>query len=549
MMGRRDEGWALSDKIRFGEILVRAGVLERSLLENLVRERDATGMDLGELLVARGIIDEATMLQTIGKSLNRPVVGLDAARPDPRALGLLPVELCQEHLVFPVEIESSKTGDHLHVAMANPLDVRAIKVVMQQARLRIQPLVASAREIKAAIARHYAASPPVAPTPPAHMAPPPAFLSAAPTPSPLVRPPLSAPAATARPVTSGPAPSEAVFDFAVMDLSAYDEPPAPPPPAGGLFGAQPPPPAAAPRFGLSAPSSPSMAPAPADLDLARLLDSSGNEALMATAEMSRAALPPMPPAASRAPSPSVAPPPPTSLVETAPGFGVVAPRRRASVDVGPPDSPSLSGLTALPPLPGRAPAPSAQPPGAPLPGSSPPLVGPPGALGGSSSPRPLPPLPPALRQSRPGGEPGRPAGHRDSSPSLPPVGRLAEPAPPRPSDAPGGALPVGVIDHEDPADLRHILERYTQALGETRQPADELIARFVERFGAAPPAREAEALFDALARSVERQGPGLAGLVLALVQHLARRGLVDLPELVRALGQNQANQNDADRRP
>ena len=80
MMGRRDEGWALSDKIRFGEILVRAGVLERSLLENLVRERDATGMDLGELLVARGIIDEATMLQTIGKSLNRPVVGLDAAR-------------------------------------------------------------------------------------------------------------------------------------------------------------------------------------------------------------------------------------------------------------------------------------------------------------------------------------------------------------------------------------------------------------------------------------------------------------------------------------
>jgi hypothetical protein len=71
----------------------------------------------------------------------------------------------------------------------------------------------------------------------------------------------------------------------------------------------------------------------------------------------------------------------------------------------------------------------------------------------------------------------------------------------------------------------------------------------VERFGAAPPAREAEALFDALARSVERQGPGLAGLLLALVQQLARRGLVDLPELVRALGQNQANQNDADRRP
>jgi len=533
----------LSDKIRFGEILVRAGVLERSLLENLVRERDATGVDLGELLVARGIIDEATMLQTIGKSLNRPVVGLDGARPDPRALGLLSLELCQEHLVFPVEIESSKTGDHLHVAMANPLDVRAIKVVMQQARLRIQPLVASARDIKAAIARHYAAPAAIGPAP---IAPPPVVQPA--SPASLARPAAPPPGAPPpRPVTGAPGPSEAVFDFAVMDLSAYDEP-APPAPAVGLFGAQPPMPPpttpAAPRFGLSAPSSPSLAPAPADLDLARLLDKSANEALMATAEMSRAALPP----SVAGPAPAAPPQAPHAL-DTTPGFGVVAPRRRPSLDLGAPDSPSLSGLTSLPPLPGRAPVPSAPPPVAALPGSGPPLVGPPGALGGSSSPRPLPPLPPALRQSRPGGEPGRPAGHRDSSPSLPPVGRAVEAAPPRPSDAPSGALPVGVIDHEDPTDLRHILERYTQALGEARQPADELITRFVERFGSAPPPREAEALFDTLARSVERQGPGLAGLVLALVQHLARRGLVDLPELVRALGQNQANQNDADRRP
>jgi len=548
-MAHRDEGWALSDKIRFGEILVRAGVLERSLLENLVRERDATGVDLGDLLVARGIIDEATMLQTIGKSLNRPVVGLDGTRPDPRALGLLSPELCREHLVFPVEIESSKTGDHLHVAMANPLDVRAIKVVMQQARLRIQPLVASAREIKAAIARHYAAAPATIAARPS-IAPPSALpvspLFAAATPPPTPAPPLAP--APQRPLTSTPASSEAVFDFAVMDLSSYDAQPEPPPPTAGLFGAQPPtpPPAmqpspasAAPRFGLGALSSPGLVPAPADLDLARLLDKSANEALMATAEMSRSALPlPLPLPLPAAPPPVAGPPGPQlgpTVTDTTPGFSVVAPRRRPSLDAGPPDAPSLSGLASLPPLPGRVPTPSASPPPAPSPPVAP--------------HRPLPPLPPALHQSRPGGDSGRPAGHRDSSPSLPPIGRVVETPPPRQSDAPGGALPVGVIDHEDPADLRHILERYTQALGETRQPSDELIARFIERFGAGPPPREAEALFDALARSVERQGPGLGGLVLALVQHLARRGLVDLPELVRALGQNQVNQNDADRRP
>ncbi|MCK6574989.1 hypothetical protein L6V77_28285, partial [Myxococcota bacterium] len=145
----------MSDKLRFGEILVRAGVLERSMLDSVMREQDAMGGDLGELLVARGCIDEGAMLTAISKALNRPVVSIEQAQPDARALQLLSRDVCIEHLLFPIEIERSKSGEHLHVAMANPLDVRAIKIVMQQARLRIQPLVCSAREIKGAIARYY----------------------------------------------------------------------------------------------------------------------------------------------------------------------------------------------------------------------------------------------------------------------------------------------------------------------------------------------------------------------------------------------------------
>jgi hypothetical protein len=609
----------LSDKIRFGEILVRAGVLERSLLENLAREQDATGQDLGELLVARGIIDEPTMLQTIGKSLNRPVVNLESARPDPRALTLLPVALCLEHLVIPIEIETGKTGDHLHVAMANPLDVRAIKVVMQQARLRIQPLVASARDIKAAIARHYGAGsgtpapgqsrpPPVAsapslgaPSPPARSNP---ALGGPPATPPLPSPPRPSPSP---PTSSNTGSKDAVFDFAVMDLSAYDGPDAPveaepasrfgagpatgnPPPAAPppLFGQSAAPPSApAPLFsspgggGLIGPP-PGLGPPPllgsspgattgvplfsglasaaasgansVDGDLARLLDQSADEALMATSDLVRPVIP-TPASGRRDPDET----------EVGPGFGIVAQRRRSTVDPSALIEPRASRdaasveaprsslpLPPLPSLPGRVGGGLAAPPGPSH--SLPPLpVGP----GNASSPRALPPLPPSLRHSRPGSEASSAAAHRDSVPSLSgadlrrsgSVGAQVTPAPNTASQSgasAGGAFPAGVLDADPQLDLRQILERYTQALEASRQPADELISKFVERYGDGPGPRETDPLFAELTASIERLGPGVSGLLVVLIRHLARRGLVDLGELIRDLA---TNQNFPGRRP
>jgi hypothetical protein len=145
----------LSDKVRFGEILVRAGVLERERLDQAMAALGEGDGDLGEYLVRRGLVDEAAMLQAISRALNLPTVSLANVQPDERALGLVPRELCVEYTLFPVELESTRGGDHLHVAMANPSDVRAIKQITRKARRRIRPLVAPAREIRQAIAQHY----------------------------------------------------------------------------------------------------------------------------------------------------------------------------------------------------------------------------------------------------------------------------------------------------------------------------------------------------------------------------------------------------------
>ncbi len=62
----------MSDKLRFGEMLVRAGVLGQEDLDRVLREVESEDTDLGEVLVARGLVPEQVMLQTLSKSLNRP---------------------------------------------------------------------------------------------------------------------------------------------------------------------------------------------------------------------------------------------------------------------------------------------------------------------------------------------------------------------------------------------------------------------------------------------------------------------------------------------
>ena len=145
----------MSDKLRFGEILVRAGVIKRELVEKAAHHWRSSDRNLGELLVQHKLIDETVMLQALGRALNLPCVSLDSIEPDERALSLLTATVCMKYLVFPIEVERTRAGDHLHLAMANPADIDAIRTLTRIARHRIRPMVTSAREIRIAIKRFF----------------------------------------------------------------------------------------------------------------------------------------------------------------------------------------------------------------------------------------------------------------------------------------------------------------------------------------------------------------------------------------------------------
>jgi hypothetical protein len=62
---------------------------------------------------------------------------------------------CRKHLVFPVELVTSDGFMFLVLAMADPLDAKAIRRVYQTTGLRVRPLVAKASDVCETISRVY----------------------------------------------------------------------------------------------------------------------------------------------------------------------------------------------------------------------------------------------------------------------------------------------------------------------------------------------------------------------------------------------------------
>ena len=95
--------------------------------------------------------------------------------------------------------------------------------------------------------------------------------------------------------------------------------------------------------------------------------------------------------------------------------------------------------------------------------------------------------------------------------------------------------PEGLVDVQEPLDLRTILDRYSRELSESNEPEDEVIARYLARYGPNRGRPAAGGLLDSLDIALEKVPPGAGRILLALIRHLARRGLVDTEELLAEL--------------
>lgn len=98
--------------------------------------------------------DSSASIPSLPSRFGLPAIDLDRLEPDAGALALVEVDFALRYRVFPVR----KTEHALVLAVADPLATEGLDRLAARLPLAIEPVVASASDILAAIKRHYEAS-------------------------------------------------------------------------------------------------------------------------------------------------------------------------------------------------------------------------------------------------------------------------------------------------------------------------------------------------------------------------------------------------------
>jgi len=125
-------------RMRVGDALVQEGAITREQLERALAQQKASGMMLGELLVAQGVISSAALTRTLGKCLGVRSVQLRHGLIDGALLKLIGEAEAERMKVIPL----FKVHDVMTVAMAEPQSLPTIDRLSQLTGCKIRPVFA-----------------------------------------------------------------------------------------------------------------------------------------------------------------------------------------------------------------------------------------------------------------------------------------------------------------------------------------------------------------------------------------------------------------------
>ncbi|MDP9151036.1 MAG: hypothetical protein M3O36_13985, partial [Myxococcota bacterium] len=162
---------------RIGELLVEAGALSQSQLEQALFAQRKDGRKLGQLLIELGLVSEMHLTQTLSRQLSVPWVSLYHVDFSRSLLNLVSRELAERYSLVPIFLRRMrKQAETLYVAMDDPTSEGAIDEVARATGLMVKPMIACPSDVRAAIRVYYlgeTASPPAAAPPvPLGLAPP-----------------------------------------------------------------------------------------------------------------------------------------------------------------------------------------------------------------------------------------------------------------------------------------------------------------------------------------------------------------------------------------
>ena len=138
-------------KKKLGELLMEAQDITQKQLEHALSEQRNNGKRLGETLIDLGFVTERQMLVTLEKQMGIPFVVLSEITIQEEALTVVPLFLSERYNIMPIRLEENK----IVLAMNDPTNFYAIDDVRMVSGMEVAPVLAAAKDIKAAINNNY----------------------------------------------------------------------------------------------------------------------------------------------------------------------------------------------------------------------------------------------------------------------------------------------------------------------------------------------------------------------------------------------------------
>lgn len=135
--------------------LSAAGLLTAEQVVALDQAATDAGRTIGAVLLERGLVSSADIASVLEHEMGVPRVDLSSYAPEDSALALVPGAIARSRHVLPLfEIEGMLT-----VAIGEPMDVFILDAVARELGVEVEPVLAEASSVNAAISQYYGEAP------------------------------------------------------------------------------------------------------------------------------------------------------------------------------------------------------------------------------------------------------------------------------------------------------------------------------------------------------------------------------------------------------
>ena len=138
-------------KERIIDALLSRKLVAPEQLEEILSVQRTRGGSLQNLLVERGLVSEPDLLAAVSQGIGIPLINLSRMKLDPDLRALISREMALQYQLVPVAC----MGQTLTIAMADPLNVFALDTIAAMTGLSVNPLLATAKDIRDAIDQYY----------------------------------------------------------------------------------------------------------------------------------------------------------------------------------------------------------------------------------------------------------------------------------------------------------------------------------------------------------------------------------------------------------